>query len=70
MSSFFLITRTLDSQSYNYINTEIFGDVEIRSASHDLDIEKTLLKKAEGNSFAQGLKVSDYDFSNRMSVIV
>lgn len=40
MTSFFLITRTLDSQSYSYINTEIFGDVEIRNISHDLDIEK------------------------------
>lgn len=70
MASFFLITRILDSSSYSYINTEIFGDVEIRSANHDLDVEKTLLKKAEGSSFARGLNVSDYDFSNRMSAIV
>ncbi|WP_323658377.1 hypothetical protein [Pectobacterium versatile] len=70
MPSFYLITRTLDSLSYNYINTEIFGDVEIRSAIHDFDVEKTVLKKAEGSSFSRGLNVSDYDFSNRMSVIV
>nr|WP_241229218.1 hypothetical protein [Escherichia coli] len=70
MTSFFLITRTLDSQSYSYINTEIFGDVEIRSANHDLDVERELLKKAEGSSFAGRLNTSDYDFSNRMSTIV
>lgn len=70
MSSFFLITRTLDYQSYSYINTEIFGDVEIRNISHDLDIEKKLLKKTESNAFAGKLDVSDYDFSNRMSTIV
>lgn len=70
MTSFFLITRPLDSQSYNYINTEIFGDVEIRSANHDLDVERHLLKKAEGSPFAGSLNTSDYDFSNRMSTIV
>lgn len=70
MTSFFLITRTLDSFSYSYINTEIFGDIEIRSANHDLDVEKTLLKEAEDSPFAKGLNVSDYDYSNRVSTIV
>lgn len=70
MTSFFLITRTLDSQSYSYINTEVFADVEIRSANHDLDVERELFKKAEDSSFAGGLKTSDYDFSNRISTIV
>lgn len=70
MTSFFLITRPFDSMSINYINTEVFGDVEIRSASNDLKIEADNLKRIEGGSFSQGLKISDYDFSNRMSVIV
>lgn len=70
MSSFFLITRPLESSSYSYINTEIFGDVEIRHANNDLDIEKTRLKSTESNSFIKNINISDYDFSNRMSTIV
>lgn len=70
MTSSFLITRPLASQSYIYINTEIFGDVEIRSANYDLDIERELLKKAETSTFAGKSNASNYDLSNRMSTIV
>lgn len=72
--NFYMVTRVFDVQSYFYINSEIFGDVEIRSVKNDFDIETKALKKAvrELNRHlpCEDDEYSKYNFSNRISVII
>ncbi|CRL60051.1 hypothetical protein [Proteus vulgaris] len=66
----YLVTRILDKNSYFFVNTEIFGDVEIRSSDNDLPIEIEFFKKLTVPILGKKIDFEDYKFSNRVSVIV
>ncbi|HCR4033773.1 TPA: hypothetical protein OOF45_003831, partial [Morganella morganii] len=70
MTEMYLVTKILDEMSYSFINTEVFGDVEIRSPKNDMEIEKKYFEQSAISVFGKPLNISDYQFSNRISVIV